>query len=291
MRVAVPPGGTTAGCCELALPACGTMLPADTRRTDGAAVPKTGQGPGTEAGTANAVSCPAGPAVPRRVAILEDPHRRRRKRAARPRRLSAAGRGGAWGRRTGTRAPAHFTAAVRLVKPCRLHCSELCRGAVRRGARVWPAASSGGRVRQRPRPAGTRSTVRPGHCGVLRSPSPAAPGRSAARRCASGVGRRGASSCTVPRCRRSGVRPSRRSGRRSGPGAPWGSRRGPGLRDHLWLGSGIYDDGQGAGRERVDALADSFVDTLARGAAVPSGALIRFGSEEDDSGWVLSPLG
>ncbi|WP_159043918.1 hypothetical protein [Streptomyces sp. NRRL S-1521] len=64
-----------------------------------------------------------------------------------------------------------------------------------------------------------------------------------------------------------------------------------GHRDPLWLDSGIYDDGQGAGRERVDALADSFVDTLARGAAMPSGALIRFGSDEDDSGWALSSLG
>ncbi|MFD0441400.1 hypothetical protein ACFQ10_00055 [Streptomyces indonesiensis] len=64
-----------------------------------------------------------------------------------------------------------------------------------------------------------------------------------------------------------------------------------GHRDHLWLDSGVCDDGQGAGREQVNALADAFVDTLARGAAMPSGALIRFGSGEDDSGWVLSSLG
>ncbi|MGC3001326.1 hypothetical protein ACPF8X_23890 [Streptomyces sp. G35A] len=63
-----------------------------------------------------------------------------------------------------------------------------------------------------------------------------------------------------------------------------------GHRDLLWLDSGVYDE-QGAGREQVNGLADAFVDTLARGAAMPSGALIRFGSEEDDSGWVLSSLG
>ncbi|KNE81423.1 hypothetical protein ADZ36_16790 [Streptomyces fradiae] len=64
-----------------------------------------------------------------------------------------------------------------------------------------------------------------------------------------------------------------------------------GHRDPLWLDSGIYDDDQGAGREQVDGLADAFVDTLARGAAMPSGALIRFDPDEDDSGWVLSSLG
>ncbi|MGW7757096.1 hypothetical protein ACWGK6_37210 [Streptomyces violaceusniger] len=65
-----------------------------------------------------------------------------------------------------------------------------------------------------------------------------------------------------------------------------------GHRDHLWLDSGVYgDDGQGARREQVNALADAFVDTLARGAAMPSGALIRFGSDEDASERVLSSLG
>ncbi|WP_440581258.1 hypothetical protein [Streptomyces sp. PT19] len=64
-----------------------------------------------------------------------------------------------------------------------------------------------------------------------------------------------------------------------------------GHRDPLWLDSGVHDDDQGAGREQVDALVDAFVDTLARGAAMPSGALIRFGSGEDGSEWVLSPLG
>lgn len=64
-----------------------------------------------------------------------------------------------------------------------------------------------------------------------------------------------------------------------------------GHRDHLWLDSGVRDDDRGEGREQVNALADAFVDTLARGAAMPSGALIRLGSNEDDSGWVLSSLG
>lgn len=64
-----------------------------------------------------------------------------------------------------------------------------------------------------------------------------------------------------------------------------------GHRDHLWLGSRVRHDDQSAGREQVNALADAFVDTLARGAAMPSGALIRLGSDEDDSAWVLSPLG
>ncbi|MBL1090480.1 MULTISPECIES: hypothetical protein [Streptomyces] len=64
-----------------------------------------------------------------------------------------------------------------------------------------------------------------------------------------------------------------------------------GHRDHLWLDSGVHDDDQGGGREQVNVLADAFVDTLARGAAMPSGALIRLGSGEDDSGWVLSSLG
>lgn len=66
-----------------------------------------------------------------------------------------------------------------------------------------------------------------------------------------------------------------------------------GHRDHLWLDSGVRDDGRGDGREQVNALADAFVDTLARGAAMPSGALIRIGTDEDEdgSGWVLSSLG
>ncbi|MET7686335.1 hypothetical protein, partial [Streptomyces sp. NPDC005423] len=64
-----------------------------------------------------------------------------------------------------------------------------------------------------------------------------------------------------------------------------------GHRDQLWLDSGVRDDDQGGGREQVEALVDAFVDMLARGAAMPSGALIRFGSDEDDSGWVLSSLG
>ncbi|MFD0164892.1 hypothetical protein ACFVJH_12120 [Streptomyces decoyicus] len=64
-----------------------------------------------------------------------------------------------------------------------------------------------------------------------------------------------------------------------------------GHRDLVWLDSGVYEDEEGAGREQVNALADGFVDTLARGAAMPSGALIRLGSDEDDSAWVLSSLG
>ncbi|MFG2684130.1 hypothetical protein [Streptomyces sp. NPDC048392] len=65
-----------------------------------------------------------------------------------------------------------------------------------------------------------------------------------------------------------------------------------GHRDPVWVDSGVCEeDAQGGGRERVNALADAFVDTLARGAAMPSGALIRFGSDEDAPSWVLSPLG
>ncbi len=64
-----------------------------------------------------------------------------------------------------------------------------------------------------------------------------------------------------------------------------------GHRDPLWLDSGVCDDDQGDGRGRVNALADAFVDTLARGAAMPSGALIRLDPDEDDPGWVLSALG
>ncbi|MEW2435993.1 hypothetical protein AB0952_17840 [Streptomyces caniferus] len=64
-----------------------------------------------------------------------------------------------------------------------------------------------------------------------------------------------------------------------------------GHRDLVWLDSRVYDDEEGAGREQVNALADGFVDTLARGAAMPSGALILLGSDEDDSAWVLSSLG
>ncbi|MEU3349746.1 hypothetical protein ABZ723_33075 [Streptomyces sp. NPDC006700] len=37
-----------------------------------------------------------------------------------------------------------------------------------------------------------------------------------------------------------------------------------GHRDPLWLDAAVCDDDQGAGRERVNALADAFVDTLAR---------------------------
>lgn len=64
-----------------------------------------------------------------------------------------------------------------------------------------------------------------------------------------------------------------------------------GHRDHLWLDSGVLDDDRGDGREQVNALADAFVDTLARGSVMPSGALIRLGSDGDDSGWVLSSRG
>jgi hypothetical protein len=63
-----------------------------------------------------------------------------------------------------------------------------------------------------------------------------------------------------------------------------------GHRDHLWLDSGVLDDDQGDGREQVNALADAFVNTLARGAAMPSGALVRLGSD-DGPQWVLSSLG
>jgi hypothetical protein len=57
-----------------------------------------------------------------------------------------------------------------------------------------------------------------------------------------------------------------------------------GHRDQLWLNSRIHDDNQGAGREQITTLVDAFVDTLARGAAMPSGALIRLGTDEDGDG-------
>ncbi|WP_420167203.1 hypothetical protein [Streptomyces violaceoruber] len=63
-----------------------------------------------------------------------------------------------------------------------------------------------------------------------------------------------------------------------------------GHRDVLWLDSGVHDGEAGEGREQVNALVNGFADTLARGAAMPSGALIRFDCDEDE-GWVLSPLG
>lgn len=59
-----------------------------------------------------------------------------------------------------------------------------------------------------------------------------------------------------------------------------------GHRDPLWLDSRSPQRREGGGLEQVNAVADGFVDTLARGAAIPSGALIRFGSSEDDAGWV-----
>ncbi|MCW1100014.1 MULTISPECIES: hypothetical protein [Streptomyces] len=59
------------------------------------------------------------------------------------------------------------------------------------------------------------------------------------------------------------------------------------LREMEW----IRPVGQGLFELPVNAIADAFVDTLARGAAMPSGALIRFGSDEDAPRWVLSPLG
>ncbi|MFF5826064.1 hypothetical protein ACFY8Q_31720 [[Kitasatospora] papulosa] len=54
-----------------------------------------------------------------------------------------------------------------------------------------------------------------------------------------------------------------------------------GHRDVLWIDSGVRVDGEGEGREQVNALADAFVDTLARGAAMPSGALVRLGGPPD----------
>ncbi|MYR75215.1 MULTISPECIES: hypothetical protein [unclassified Streptomyces] len=65
-----------------------------------------------------------------------------------------------------------------------------------------------------------------------------------------------------------------------------------GHREVLWIDSGVRVDGEGEGREQVNALADAFVDTLARGAAMPSGALVRLGGPPDGPAqWVLSPLG
>ncbi|MEU7733199.1 hypothetical protein AB0B51_08695 [Streptomyces griseus] len=60
--------------------------------------------------------------------------------------------------------------------------------------------------------------------------------------------------------------------------------------DLLWLDSCVREGKGGRGRERANTLVDGFVGMLARGAIMPSGALIRFDSGEDDARWVLSPL-
>lgn len=72
-----------------------------------------------------------------------------------------------------------------------------------------------------------------------------------------------------------------------------------GHRDHLVIDSGIValrdDPSKDECHEQATALADDFVNTLARGAALPTGALIRIspdGEGDDDAAeWVLTPLG
>ncbi|MBT2406916.1 MULTISPECIES: hypothetical protein [unclassified Streptomyces] len=72
-----------------------------------------------------------------------------------------------------------------------------------------------------------------------------------------------------------------------------------GHRDLLVIDSGIYarvdeaDDDEA--HEQATALADDFVNTIARGAALPTGALIRLASDDEvDDGsakWELTTLG
>ncbi|NUR95243.1 MAG: hypothetical protein HOV67_08295 [Kribbellaceae bacterium] len=74
-----------------------------------------------------------------------------------------------------------------------------------------------------------------------------------------------------------------------------------GHRDPLVIDSGIVAGGDGTDKdqcqEQATALADSFVNTLAQAAALPTGALVRFSSGigteggVDESGWVMSVLG
>ncbi|MDP9850459.1 hypothetical protein [Streptosporangium lutulentum] len=71
-----------------------------------------------------------------------------------------------------------------------------------------------------------------------------------------------------------------------------------GHRDPLVVDSGFSWDGTGEDEchKQATALADSFVNTLARAAAFPTGALIRLGSDTDNeggrsSGWDITVLG
>jgi len=69
-----------------------------------------------------------------------------------------------------------------------------------------------------------------------------------------------------------------------------------GHRDLLVVDSGIYARGDEADKdeahEQATALADDFVNTIARGAALPAGALIRLSSDgEGDTKWELTSLG
>ncbi|MET8538646.1 hypothetical protein ABZV67_45080 [Streptomyces sp. NPDC005065] len=70
-----------------------------------------------------------------------------------------------------------------------------------------------------------------------------------------------------------------------------------GHRDPLVIDSRIVSRGDDTDKaqchERATALADDFVNTIAQGAALPTGALIRLASDSDDGGtkWELAALG
>lgn len=68
-----------------------------------------------------------------------------------------------------------------------------------------------------------------------------------------------------------------------------------GHRDPLVIDSGIVARGDAECHEQATALADDFVNTIAQGAALPTGALIRLASDGDggDGGrkWKLTALG
>jgi hypothetical protein len=73
-----------------------------------------------------------------------------------------------------------------------------------------------------------------------------------------------------------------------------------GHRDPLVIDSGIVVGGDGTDTDecqvQASALADSFVNTLARAAALPTGVLIRLGEGADEEGrassdWVMTALG
>lgn len=67
-----------------------------------------------------------------------------------------------------------------------------------------------------------------------------------------------------------------------------------GHRDPLVIDSGIVPLGDDTDKddchERATALADDLVNTLARGAAVPTGALIRLTPDGEGAAWELTVL-